>query len=498
MKLTEKYIKDLYDKLKKRATETFLHGENDDCLLYLKAAAHTAYTFYLGYKDDELEKLLNGISDKLNKQSSQGVNNENYCVFYDSFSLDNKGLTQQYIRAIVNAGWHVLYITEVSSNYKLSKNIISELEDYSLSKIVYVPKTLKGLSRSQYIYDIIYDFHPSRLFMHISPSAVYAVTAFYALPPEIKRFQINLTDHTFWIGSGCVDYSLEFRSFGAGITQEFRGINHNNIFLLPFYPIISESEFKGFPAQCKNKVVIFSGGAFYKIIDKENTYFKLVKYLLDKYEETVFIYAGSGDKTIFEKFILDNNYQNRLFLIGHRSDINEVFKNCDIYLNTYPFGGGLMCEFAAHNSKPILCYEPSNRNTLESYLCQIAKENITTHTFEEFECEACKLITDDRYRIEKGNAINKCVINKSQFDVLFIKTTAEEKTQIAVSTSELNNSLNISDKVEYENRTKEYNKNLVKIFGYKSIFIFPFIFFDVLGILFRQKFLNPYLIRHNN
>ncbi len=488
MKLSKKKIINLCIKFRQKSAKAFLGHNYDLCLKYLQAVAYTNYTFYQGYKDDEIENILNKLSLKLKQQPFKMFVKENRCVFYDSFSLNNKGLTQQYLRAIFNAGWELLYVTETPKNYKYSRDIITELLQYPFSTIVYIPHNLSGLKRSQYIYDKIMDFNPSKLFMHITPWSVEATTAFYKIPKSVIKYQINLTDHTFWIGSKCLDYSLEFRNYGATISKKFRGISQNNIFILPYYPIVNNSTFRGFPSQCKDKVVIFSGGSYYKIVDGNNTYLELVKKILDTYKETIVLFAGDGKQNLFKHFISENKYEERFCLLGYRSDIDEVFRNCDIYLDTYPVGGGLMCQYAAKNSKPILCFEPTQANTLENFLCQVDYENITTHTIEDFLEEAKCLITDKEYRVKKGRAINKGVIDNVQFESLFIRTILSNKNQIKYSLVDDTKmqGFNIYDKIDYENNTKEYFVNIVKILRINAFFDIPIISFNAIFAVFKK------------
>ena len=41
---------------------------------------------------------------------------------------------------------------------------------------------------------------------------------------HMKRYQVNLTDHAFWLGTYAFDYCLEFLDFGAIVSREYRHI----------------------------------------------------------------------------------------------------------------------------------------------------------------------------------------------------------------------------------------------------------------------------------
>lgn len=70
-----------------------------------------------------------------------------------------------------------------------------------------------------------------------------------------------------------------------------------------------------------------------------------------------------------------------VFLIGDRHDINEVFKHSDIFLNTYPIGGGLMTQYAAANSKPILSL--GVKDEIDTYIVEemVNQKGVGTRTF---------------------------------------------------------------------------------------------------------------------
>ena len=137
---------------------------------------------------------------------------------------------------------------------------------------VSLSKSDSGINKVQYIYDKILDFGASIILLHIAPYEVYMTTACSCLPNEMRKCYINYTDHSFILGSTFVDNSIEFRKWGALITETFRGINRDNQLLLPFYPIMDEkTKYYGLPDICRDKIVVLSGGGLWKIIDDEDT-----------------------------------------------------------------------------------------------------------------------------------------------------------------------------------------------------------------------------------
>ena len=351
MTLTKEYIQHLYKTFKHQAEKCLMNRRYDSCLKFLKAACHTAYTFYIGFRDDEIESMLERISQTIQKKDK--IETTNRFVFYDTFSQDAQGLTMQYVDALIAAGWNFLYITEFGLDDPRSVLLKQTLLAYPKADIVSISPTNKGMKKVRLVYDTIMQYAPDKLFMHISPSAVEAVTAFYALPKSITKYQINLTDHAYWVGTGCMDYVFDFRDYGASLSVGKRGFTKEQILFLPYYPMMKHTEFKGFPKESEGKVKIFSGASYYKIIDDNDTFFKLNKAILDANPEAVTLFAGGGDKEMMQGLIEKYDLKGRFIPIGQRNDIFECYKHADIYLNSFPLFGGLMAQMAAHAGLPI-------------------------------------------------------------------------------------------------------------------------------------------------
>lgn len=488
MQLTESKVKSIYRRFICKSKRACERGRFNDCCRYLRAASHTAYNFYLGFRNEDIECLLKQLAARLNRRNLLSVD-VNSCVLYDSFSLDNGGLVQQYLTAIMAAGMNLTYITERRGFLSSKSAIHDQLEAYGKCKIIEIPSRLGGLYRAQYVYDEIIRSRAGHLFIHTNPSAVDACVAFYALPEDITKYKINLTDHTFWVGTDFIDYSFEFRPYGCVLSNQERGLSSPNIFYLPFYPIIRDSSFLGFPAEADGKTVFFSGGAFYKVFDAKDTYFKMVKSILDNCENAIFLYAGAGDVAALSQKIKQYNLEHRFFIIGQRPDITEVFRHCDIYLNTYPFGGGLMTQYAAQLGKPILNYCCGNTSKVEEFVCQKKMMDISVSSFEELVLKARRLCDDLIYRKEYGESIRSCVVSPIEFNKLFLDCVQSGINQLDYSAdiSMKEYEILIDDKIQFENSSKCYQRAIVKIFGKRSVWICPDMLLDALCVAIKQN-----------
>lgn len=486
MKLTKVYISHLAVKFKQKAYSAYERRHCDDSLAFLKTACHTAYAFYLGFTDSEIESLLRQISEKVVRKGYTVFSPR--CVFYDTFSQDSQGLTMQYVDAIIAAGWEMLYITEFGLDDPRSVLLKQTLTNYTRATVVTVPANKNGMAKVQFVYDAIMDYAPDKLFIHIHPSAVEAVTAFYALPKEITRYQINLTDHAYWVGQGCMDYIFEFRNYGASLSVGRRGFTESQVFLLPYYPMMKKTEFHGFPKEADGKVKIFAGASYYKIIDENDTFFKLNKAILDANPNAVTLFAGGGDTALLNELIEKYGLQGRFIPIGQRNDIFECYKHSDIYLSSYPLGGGLMAQYAAHASLPILALaNPASSGKIEEMVCQKKVVEITFNRMEDLVDEATKLINDENYRKTRGQAIKACVIDEEEFNYGFKESVAQKKSAFPVLIDEnfKLHYLSIDDKLRLANKTKGYQTSVYYALGNKGFFICPEVWLD--GVIARIK-----------
>ena len=93
--------------------------------------------------------------------------------------------------------------------------------------------------------NIILAEKPKHILMHLVPWDTIAYIAFYKIQ-GIIRYQINLTDHAFWLGVDITDINIEFRSFGQNLSEQLRKIpshKKQNITILSYFVGNSISRF---------------------------------------------------------------------------------------------------------------------------------------------------------------------------------------------------------------------------------------------------------------
>jgi len=353
--ISNKQLIDL-DIILKKNLNTSIHLKDFDKalrLIELSTNLQYNYCFNKTLYDKELEHSLQKIADHL-FENVEIVPEDDVVLFYDFFGYDNRGLTQQYLRALKKLNKRIVLVFENKKRQYKNEAILAEIEDYSNHTIYY----LEGNNRielSNSLFTIIKNERPKDILMHLIPWDTIAYMVFFKLK-GVTRYQINLTDHTFWLGTDITDVNIEFRSFGMNLSEQLRNIPVHKTRILPFYPILSTEPFQGFDFNSEGKKIIFSGSTFYKILGHNLEFFETILRLLKLDDRLIFVLAGSGNDKVIIDFITKHNLENRLFLIGDRYDLFEVMKRVDYYITTFPFTGALMTQIAVAAGIPAFAY----------------------------------------------------------------------------------------------------------------------------------------------
>lgn len=484
----KRFLED-YSIIKSSAYKYFEKGNINNSLQCIKVCAWMAYHLNLFYCDEELEGLIRSISGKT-LGSLTPVPVKNRFVLCDFLGYDNRGLTQQYLRALISWKVEFLYILEDDNNPH--DDIIQEIQNYKYGKF-FISRASSGIEKIKEIKDRILEFTPQKILLHIDPWNTISLAACSAFP-NIVKYNINLTDHAFWLGKNLIDYNIEFRNYGFNISKDYRNIHPEKLLIQPYYPITDSKTFLGFPEEIQGKIKILTGGSFYKMHGDNLKFFKLLKRILDNNKNSILLVVGDGDRRPLLEFIKSNKLEKRIYLLGNRKDINEVFKNSDIYISTYPISGGLMAQLAASNLINIVSYidKDIKCNIIENELL-FPKEKIQISFSDDelFLKEVDKLINEPDYRKERSKKLDNSIISVQEFN----------NSLNQVITSKTNN---IDPKVYYINIEKfsdlcfdiensfykEYNKILFPYF--KLTFDFNFFRFtlkEIIGIL-KRRFLK--------
>ena len=144
--------------------------------------------------------------------------NDNKVIFYDGFGLNERGIAQIYLKALCQLQ-EVVYITYEDRKDEIP-DILSLVKSYN-GKVCYINrKNNKFVNQIFQFVNIISIENPGRLMFYTFPNDVVGVVLLNLVNNNVIRYQINLTDHAFWLGADSIDKCIEFRDYGATISKK--------------------------------------------------------------------------------------------------------------------------------------------------------------------------------------------------------------------------------------------------------------------------------------
>lgn len=365
------------------------------------------------YADFEMERSIKYISDKIYApEFSSKDTDPQTVIFHDGFAVDMwTGLSYIYVNALLNLGYRVIHLSNRDSEHR-QPQLKQAMSGRNVIFEYYCMNGADRVTQSKDITRIINYYKPQMAFLCISPWDTATVLAYTQYQGIIKRFFINATDHSFWIGHNAFDSCIEFRNFGAGISMNYRKIDRDRLVILPYYPVVNyQKEFEGFPFKSDGYKIVFSGGAPYKTFDENNTFFKLVEAMLDKHEDVIFAYAPKSEELNCKE--IQKKYPDRFFLLEMRKDLYQVLKHVDLYLGTYPVGGGLMMQFAAIAGRYMLV--TAEDDDIRGMLSEEVEEQIFYNSIQEMAADLDLLLNNQEYLKEKEKLVENAVISETEF-----------------------------------------------------------------------------------
>lgn len=486
------YIDSVIAKMEAIVDRSENRNRYDKAIRYLKALSFIRYKFYLGYRNEFIESHIEQLSQHIVKAPYVSSGNKKSIVIIDEINADYVGLMTQYIAPFIQDDYHILYLYEqIEHRGDARSQLMQSLAKCPQATVKEIPSNKKGLGKSQWIYDEVCAFGSNKVMMNFGEWAVEHCIACYALPNDCTKYHINACDHTFWAGACSVDYSFEFRHYGANLTYKERGLGKEQIVYMPFYPVMKEVPFKGLPGESSGKFIFLSGGAAYKVVDEGKTFFRLCRIVLDKCPNAIILYAGANAGNIGNGVLNDGVEQfelrERFISIGYRNDMVEVFRHSDVFLDTCPIGGGMMCQIAAQCSIPIIDY----RNpAIQESVAQKSECHFTYYTEEEFVNEAVRLYSDADYRRRRGEEMYNAVVSKEEFDeaLLAFVATGERKFEVKWDDEFVPRTLSPEDAINYNNKALfVFYHQLFMYLGCDSIWLMPGNFFSFVFSGIKRK-----------
>lgn len=419
---TKQDIDIIYGRLIQSANKNYNAAKLEHALKDIETAANWAYNFNHIYTDHETERLLKQIGSMAVEPVQIMPLKTDHCVLIDSFLLDNRGLSQQYIRAMMANKMHILVVyTNAGGNP--GTDTMAEIKAYDKAEIITFPTGINRIEEAKRVVKSILDFSPAHIFLHLTPWDTVALMVCHAVKGA-SIYQINITDHAYWLGAEFIDYNLEFRPYGMTVSVEKRGLKQERCLALPYYPITPIStEFEGLPQIPENAIKIFTGGSLYKMLGKDDIFFQMMERILAISSNVFILVAGFDSDKRFDKKIARLKGRERVLQIGMRRDIDAVFELCDIYLGTYPIAGGLMSQYAAKHGKPIISYHDKGdkMNAVEEFVNFFQQEFQSFDDLTDMTVYAEKLINCEDYRVAQGSILQAGMMNEERFNNEFLR-----------------------------------------------------------------------------
>lgn len=412
--LTIEDVQKAYDIIKSDIKNSISRGKIERSFELLDQYAIICQGINDHFRDDEIESYLKQISSIILPVATLNGNvREKSIVFYDQIGT-TVCLGLQYLRALVDLGYDITYVFE--SPIRHAKEVLLN-EVKSCCKSYYIFEGKSTVEKAKEIQRIILESGSSKLITHFSAEGALAACVLYSLS-GIERYRIVPGDHHYHMGIDCYEHYFDYRDFAIKVSVEERKVPMTKVHRLTYYPIIDSQEpFKGFPGQTKNNVVILAAGAEYKF-HGSSWFFDFSKWLLNNNEHTVIVFLG-GESLQLRKYVCDNQFENRFLLLGYRTDFVECMKHSDIFLNSYPMGGGLVGLTAVNLGIPVLShYDEYNglQNSIRSFMgAEDVDSPISFYDDNKMKEYATRLINDNDFRKQEGVRVKEMTQTRSRF-----------------------------------------------------------------------------------
>jgi|GEM_PF-499292 len=439
---TQRKLNDFFVKVSQQREIIGQHlrsGSYENVMRSMEYLATILYHCNQTYTDEVLEGYLDTLSKLLPEPSSAQQKHERQrVVFYDAFGYDIRGLALIYLRALSRMDIELFYLAPESARGNIP-SLEAALKEGG-GRVCFLPdaRNTGAWAHTHLLCDVMDELRPDIGFLYTTPWDIAGILTFMRAAGQMMRYQINLTDHAFWLGTHAFDYCLEFRDFGANVSRQHRQIAPQKILKQLYYPCIDRTlAFQGFPFEkAAGDFIIFSGGAVYKTLDRAKTYYQIVDFCLANFPYVKFWYAGTGpEHQFFDLRALEQKYAGRVFLTGECEDLFQIMQNVDMYLNTCPQIGGLMTQYAALAGRPpfnLLCL-PHGAGA-PSVLLPTEELGIEYTDLEELLAELRHFIGDPTYRQMKENVFRskKLVVTEDEFAENLAKILRENRSDYPI------------------------------------------------------------------
>jgi len=133
---------------------------------------------------------------------------------------------------------------------------------------------------------------------------------------------------------------------------------------------------------------------FTRLIKITPAYLDIVRRIMSRTQQSHFLVVGTGDPRLIYNFIAEENIGGRVTFLHHNVDLNVYGRVIDVFLDTFPFIGGLACREVAVHGKPVVSLRTLD---FERLLLDERDPELLATSADEYVEMACRLATDPEF-----------------------------------------------------------------------------------------------------
>lgn len=300
----------------------------------------------------------------------------------------------------------------------------------------------------------------------IHPDDVSAVVALSNLPYVVTVYFHHLSV-AFNIGVNQFDYHIDYRENFHNFCQVLKPMENRIVIRLPGPGLTAIDSIKpldrkvaGIPEDVSLSAT--SSDLFKLFYNDTDIYFQALLRILENnprhYHLLISRYENENYKARLYKLINDNPvFQKRLILMDRRPEVISLLKSIDLYLESFPLGGGNVCIEAMACGRPVVVLNDLNMNPYSPYPFSVAVTECMAGNPDEYVRLAGNFLHDPGLREKVGKRLRERF--ETLHDPVLIARTYEDYYRKWCGTKQ--NKVSDPDKLEEIMKQKEFSHQIL-------------------------------------